>query len=44
MLANTWYWSDHGTPVGKMSILIFKRNISLNYRVAFYGCLSMSYI
>jgi hypothetical protein len=26
MLANTWYWSDHGTPVGKMNILILKQN------------------
>jgi len=22
MLANTWFWSDHGTPVGKINILI----------------------
>jgi catalase len=25
MLANTWYWSDHGTPVGKTNILILKQ-------------------
>lgn len=46
MLANTWFWSDHGTPVGKInSFLSLERLHPIRrYRLASYGCISHSYI
>ena len=47
MLANTWFWSDHGTPVGKINLLIVEILlifVFFNLRLASYGCLSVSYI